>query len=220
MRKVLLLVEGSTEERFAKDVIGPALEPSGLVLIPTILRTKVVPGEKAHKGGVGSYARFVRQVRLLLGDSSAVRVTTLLDYYGLRNDFPGRKHPKGTTPIERVKHVESAMREDVGNPRYHPFLLLHEFEALLFVAPSEIALATQSPQAEAKLQAIRSEFSGSPEQIDDSPVTAPSKRIESVCGNAYVKAVHGPVIAARIGLEAIRRECPHFDSWLQMLEQL
>lgn len=60
MRKVLLLVEGTTEERFVKAVLGPVFEPRGLVLIPTIIKTKVVPGEKPYKGGVGSYARYAR----------------------------------------------------------------------------------------------------------------------------------------------------------------
>jgi len=39
MRKVLLLVEGTTEERFVKAVLGPVFEPRGLVLIPTINKT-------------------------------------------------------------------------------------------------------------------------------------------------------------------------------------
>jgi len=30
--------------------------------------------------------------------------------------------------------------------------------------------------------------------------------------------VHGPVIAARIGLEPIRKECPHFNGWMNKLE--
>ena len=218
MRKVLLLVEGSTEERFAKGVLGPALEPRGLAPIPTIIRTKVVSGETPHKGGIGSYAGYARQMRLLLRDSSAVCVSTLLDYYGLSDDFPGRKDPKGATAMERVKYVELAMQQDISDCRYLPFLLLHEFEALLFVNPGEIARVIQLPQSETKLQEIRFAFPDSPEDIDDSPVTAPSKRIASVCGNAYRKTVHGPVIAARIGLERIRKECPHFNDWMTKLE--
>jgi hypothetical protein len=218
MRKILLLVEGSTEERFAKRVLGPGLEPQGLAVIPTIIRTKIVPGETPYKGGVGSYVRYARQVRLLLQDSSAVCVSTLLDYYGLGEDFPGRKDPKGATAMERVKRVESAMRQDISDSRYFPFLLLHEFEALLFVNPTEIARVIQLPESETKLQEIRSAFSGSPEDIDDSPVSAPSKRIVSVCGSAYKKAVHGPVIAGRIGLKRIRAECPHFHEWMNKLE--
>jgi hypothetical protein len=162
----------------------------------------------------------VRQARLLLRDSSAVCVSTLLDFYGLNDDFPGRTDPSGRTPAERVEHVESAMKRDIPDSRYHPFLLLHEFEALLFVDPGEIARVVQLPQSESRLRGIRSAFPNTPEDIDDSPATAPSKRIASACGNAYKKAVHGPVIAGRIGLAAMRRECPHFDAWLRMLECL
>jgi hypothetical protein len=36
----------------------------------------------------------------------------------------------------------------------------------------------------------------------------------------YDKILHGPLIILEIGLEQIRRECQHFDSWLAELEKL
>jgi hypothetical protein len=36
---------------------------------------------------------------------------------------------------------------------------------------------------------------------------------------AYKKTLHGPTVAALIGLEQIRMECPHFDEWLTKLEK-
>ncbi|MFC4158431.1 DUF4276 family protein [Chitinimonas lacunae] len=36
----------------------------------------------------------------------------------------------------------------------------------------------------------------------------------------YQKTVHGPLIACDIGLDAIRRACPHFNGWLQAMEAL
>ncbi|MCB1953924.1 MAG: DUF4276 family protein, partial [Rhodocyclaceae bacterium] len=59
----------------------------------------------------------------------------------------------------------------------------------------------------------------SPEDINDSPHTAPSKRILATMAG-YQKTFHGPLIACDIGLDAMRRECPHFAGWLQKIEAL
>ena len=55
--------------------------------------------------------------------------------------------------------------------------------------------------------------------IDDSPRTAPSKRVEHLV-RGYEKPLFGPLAALEIGLPTIRRECPHFGNWLERLEQL
>jgi hypothetical protein len=36
---------------------------------------------------------------------------------------------------------------------------------------------------------------------------------------SYKKTLHGPTTAARIGLEQIRKECPHFNDWIKKLEK-
>ncbi|WP_081436174.1 DUF4276 family protein [Magnetococcus marinus] len=59
----------------------------------------------------------------------------------------------------------------------------------------------------------------SPEHINDSPATAPSKRIQTIC-KSYDKVVHGTLIALDIGLESIRQHCPLFDAWIKRLEGL
>jgi len=58
-----------------------------------------------------------------------------------------------------------------------------------------------------------------PEDIDHDPSGAPSKRILAVMPS-YQKTVHGPLIACDIGLDAMRRDCPHFNGWLRKLEAL
>ena len=59
-----------------------------------------------------------------------------------------------------------------------------------------------------------------PEHINDSPLTAPSKRLFTIYDQAYQKTLHGSIVASEIGLAAIRRECQHFDAWLTKLENL
>lgn len=46
---------------------------------------------------------------------------------------------------------------------------------------------------------------------------APSKRIAAVCPS-YNKVIDGVQAAASIGIETIRRECPHFRDWIETLE--
>ena len=220
-KKVLILTEGATEEAFIKQVLASALPK--LWLIPTIVKTKVT-GAKPEKGGSVTYHEFKRQLSLLLRDSSASVVTTMLDYQGLRSDFPGREQPEGHTSATKVMFVEAAMKADVTDVRYMPFLALHEFEALLFVKPETIADVLRRPVLTKPLQNIRGKYPATPEDINDSPLTSPSARIESVCaevcGSARIfqKRTHGPIITARIGLERIRKECPHFNDWMTKLE--
>lgn len=57
----------------------------------------------------------------------------------------------------------------------------------------------------------------SPEEINDSPVTAPSKRV-ALLVPGYQKPLLGLLAVLEIGLDAIRRECPHFRAWLDTLE--
>ena len=58
-----------------------------------------------------------------------------------------------------------------------------------------------------------------PEDINDDPHSAPSKRILTVWPD-YQKTFHGPLIACDIGLDVIRAACPHFSAWLRRLEAL
>ena len=220
-KKVLILAEGPTEEAFIKQVLASALPD--LWLIPTIVKTKVT-GAKPEKGGSVTYHEFKRQLNLLLRDSSASMVTTMLDYQGLRSDFPGRERPGGPTPAARVSFVQAAMKADVTDTRYLPFLALHEFEALLFVKPQVIADVLRRPALAKALQKIRDQFPATPEEINDSHLTSPSARIESACAEVcgspriFQKRTHGPIITARIGLTQIRAECPHFNDWMTKLE--
>lgn len=80
MKRVLVLVEGQTEETFVKRVLGEHLSRFGVYAAPTIAATKRVKSGKKFKGGVVSYARARRDLLRLLGDSGAAAVTTMIDY--------------------------------------------------------------------------------------------------------------------------------------------
>jgi len=217
-KQVLILVEGQTEERFVKDVLSPAFWDKELFLQPKILTTKRVKDGPNFKGGVTNFAKFRNDAQRLLKRARGALVTTMLDYYRLPSDFPGMaSRPPYGTPMQRVTHVENAIAEHFHSPsNFLPFLVLHEFEAWLFSSPAELPRALTEPRKQPEFEAIRKGVA-TPEEINERPGFAPSKQIEKLFP-AYRKTLHGPMIAARIGLERIRAECPHFNDWLMKLE--
>jgi hypothetical protein len=221
MHKVLILVEGQTEERFVKQVLGPYLSEWGVLVVPTIVKTKRTTNSAPDfKGGAVSYGKVKNDIQRLLKDSSAVAVTTMIDFYGLPSDFPGYgTMPTQTDCYARVVHLEHALAQDIAHPKFFPYLQLHEFEAMLFVAPAKIAGHFSEPHKLGGLLQIKAGFNNAPEEIDDGPETAPSKRLVKIFSR-YQKTLHGPLITASIGLEEIQEQCKHFRGWLERLESL
>jgi hypothetical protein len=217
-KRVLILVEGQTEERFVKDVLGPFFFEQELFFHPTILITKKVKDGTRFKGGVTNFAKFENDARRILNSAGGALVTTMLDYYGLPGDFPGMSsRPVRGSPVERVRHVENAVHDHFHSPQnFLPFLVVHEFEAWLFSSTTELPRAVMEPRKQGEFAAIRGSVQ-TPEEINERPEFAPSRRILNLFPS-YKKALHGPITAARIGLRQIRMECPHFDEWMRKLE--
>jgi hypothetical protein len=217
MRRVLALAEGQTEERFIKTVLAPHLQPFGLDIIPKVLLTKKVKAGPDFKGGVTSYHQVTRDLRLLLRDTNAICVTTLIDLYGVPADWPSADVSR--RGVERALLLEAALRRDLEDARLLPFLMVHEFEAILYCEPEQTARALQAPLAVAAALAETKSRYGSPEDINDGKTTHPSARI-AAHWPSYRKVLHGPNVAARIGIRCLRDACPHFAEWLSKLEKL
>ncbi|MDB6054841.1 MAG: hypothetical protein JWN25_2364 [Verrucomicrobiales bacterium] len=217
-KRVLILVEGQTEERFVKDVLGPSFFTKEIFFQATILMTKRVKDGTRFKGGVTNFAKFENDARRLLESAGDALVTTMLDYYGLPSDFPGMdSRPVPGNPLRRVTHVENAMSVHFGSrSNFLPFLALHEFEAWLFSSPTELPRVMTEPGKQIEFESVCSGV-GTPEDINERPELAPSKRITAMFP-AYKKTLHGPTTADRIGLEKIRKECPHFNDWMKKVE--
>jgi hypothetical protein len=99
---------------------------------------------------------------------------------------------------------------------------MHELEALLFSSPTIMASTFETPSLAPSFAEIVRQC-GECEEIDDQSETAPSRRIAKLFP-AYRKGssltAHAPIIAKRIGLDAIRQACPHFSAWMAKLETL
>lgn len=216
----LILVEGQTEEQFVKEVLSPYLSArTGLWLTPTIVVTKVVKSGPNFKGGLNSYDQVRRDVLKVLQDTSAKVITTLFDYYGLPDDFPGMANRPIGTAQQRVDHVQAAFGAVFSNDvRFVPFFALHEFEAWLYSDLGPKVEWIYSGGNLAPLRAARAAVT-TPEEINENYATAPSRRIKGAVPT-FQKTLHGPMAALEIGIDAIRAQCPHFSAWLTRLESV
>lgn len=216
MTRVLVLVEGQTEERFFNQLLAPHLGSLGIAASCTQICTRMEAARRSHRGGHGGHwAHVERDIRNLLRSKPAA-VTTLLDLYGFPRDLPG--HPSQPTASALAAAVEAA----VADPRFFSGILVHEFEALLLTDPAQIVdTAVLQPEQRAKvLSKLQADLaSQAPEAVDGGRETAPSKRLIRIVPD-YDKALHGPRIAESIGLARLRAACPHFDAWLVRVEQL
>jgi len=216
MSRVYILVEGQSEEAFVKELLVPHYSQSGLFLTPIIVSTS--PG---FKGGVVSYAKVKIQILRLCKQDSAAWVTTMFDLYALPGGFPGQAsttYPSHGRGSEKATFLETEMANDIAQANFIPNLMVHEFEALLFSAPAAFGEWTDDTSIVHAFQACVNAC-GSPEDINNSPLTAPSKRILSKMPE-YQKTFHGPLIACEIGIAPMRGQCRHFDGWLRKLESL
>ena len=221
MSRILVHVEGHTEEAFVNQVLAPHLYRVGYADV----RARLVGNarRRSRRGGGRSWAAVRKGILDHLQSDQAALSTTMVDYYGLSRTWPGREGvPHHATLSERAATVERAVLEDISTaighpPRFVPYVVMHEFEGLLFSDPDRFAQSLGKPDLARELQAIRRKFR-TPEDINDSPDTAPSKRVLNLYGG-YRKPVDGIQAMEEIGLDTVRAACPLFDAWIAALEQ-
>ena len=220
MTVIYIICEGPTEVRFVKNVLALELGRRQVFLHPVTI------GSQRKKGGNVTFDRLSRNIRNQLLNNRRAYCSAFIDYYGLPSDFPG-KHSASTKQalsekadtvcnelMIRLEHrIESAPLQ-----RFIPYVQMHEFEGLLFSHPATFATSIGLPELRSDFAEIRNEFE-TPEHINDSSVTAPSKRILELAPG-YEKPLMGVIAATAIGLDRIRQECPLFSAWLATLESL
>lgn len=202
MIRLAIAVEGETEEEFVKNVLAGHLRTTGVEPQPIPL------------GGNITVSKLASEMAKLQWNFD--RVTSLVDFYGFRD--------KGADTPEQLEQrifqeVDRRVSRSWDQSRVFPYIQQHEFEALLFSEVTAFAEAINAPEESvAELRRICCRFD-TPEDINDSSETAPSKRILGVIPR-YKKVVDGSLIAEKMGLNTIRSQCPRFNSWLERLESL
>jgi hypothetical protein len=215
MKNVYIYCEGQTEESFINEILYPYFISRGLAVHPIICTTKHRASEK-YRGGVLHYSKIKRELSILCKQHSNEYVTTMFDYYAMPDDTPGI-HSTDPDLYARIKQIEVAIEEDIAlrNCKFH--FMLHEFEGILFSNPASFALIAEEDVVD-RIQEIRDNYP-TPEHINNSPETAPSKRLQELIPN-YAKIKNGTLLSKDMGIDVIMEQCQHFKSWIEMLAAL
>ncbi len=225
MARLLVHVEGQTEEDFVKEVLSLHLYRAGYSNVSARLLGNA--RQRSHRGSINPWESVREDITNHLKAEQDSLATTMVDYYGLPDSWPGREEAKlQATLADKAASIREALRNDISDQfddafdrrRFVPYVVMHEFEGLLFSDPGKFAQGIGRPELTTQLQSIRNEFT-TPEEINDSPVTAPSKRVLDLYPR-YQKPLVGGQAIREIGLDTIRRECLLFDGWMKELEAM
>jgi Domain of unknown function (DUF4276) len=218
VKRIYICVEGQTEEVFVRQTLAPELLAHNVFATAIIIATKRPASGGKFRGGVTAGTQIHHELQRLLNDRQVAAVTTMFDLYGLPVNTPGLAESAHLTGTQRATAVEAAITQQIADARFRANLQVHEFEALVFAAPTQAQ--ARAGQAVPRLGSLLVEAvaeAGSAELVNDDPETAPSKRLSKLWPG-YVKTLDGPAIVASAGLDRLRVECPHFGQWLSWLE--
>lgn len=227
MTRLLIHVEGQTEEEFVACMIRPHLLAIGFTEVSARL---MGPARKrSNRGGVCGWPTAKAEINRHLSHDKAAFATTFVDFYALPDQgygcWPDRDNCAGLSLNAQSGKLQAAIALDVQNDcgyqianRFVPYVAMHEFEGLLFSDPAAMAEGMGCPNLSDDFQMIRDAFT-TPEHINDSKETAPSKRIIGLLPG-YQKVLQGNLAALEVSLPSIRVQCPIFDAWLSKLEAL
>ncbi len=218
MKRLIIICEGETELEFCKNILFSHFISMSIITEPVLI--------KKSSGGIVAWYHLKNQIETHLKYEPQSFVTTFIDYYGINKNHAFPNWSERLTYIDKsqmLNFVELNMKNDINDKirfRFIPYIQLHEFESLLF---NDInVFKKQIPSNELKnieeLERIIVQYPN-PELINDSSITAPSKRLEKLI-IGYNKPMYGSILAEAIGLQKIRAKCPRFNDWVTKLEQL
>lgn len=198
---VYVICEGESEETFVNIVLDRYLyEKFEFFAKPLLLR------------GTSTYKRLVGKTRDFVSQFHNFIVTSMVDFYGLK-DKPVLKQG---SPDIMASEFEKHYFNDVGRENFVPYISMHEYEAIYFSDPS--VFSVYSPDDVGKAQMILQEFGGNPEAINGGEMTAPSKRIEKF-EPRYRKKSGAKELLKNLTIPDISDKCHHFSGWIQSLEE-
>jgi len=223
MKRIFIIVEGETEERFVRRILYPHFINLGIHLEPELWVTNRKTGSA---GGGRSFDLIENHLRRRIQRYSTdtnVYISTMIDLYR----FPRQGNTVydedvilANSGINKKTLLEEKLYRRFSFYRFIPYIQLHEFEALLYSDISKLVLFYTDKQYEISQLACAT-IGISPEDINDRIETSPSHRIiDTIPVFEKQKATVGPTIADAIGLNLIREKCPEFDKWVKKMETI
>ena len=144
-------------------------------------------------------------------------LTTMFDYVRLHRSFFELPDLPSSSDMPAAEDIEAAMYRALGCPmNFIPYIMKHEFEALLFSTGTNLPnrMNATNEQRTQFLNVLRA--FPNPEEINSRPDQSPFRRIKIIFPK-FSKITHGVSVLERIGVDALRQSCPHFNQWLEQL---
>jgi hypothetical protein len=141
MTRLLVHAEGQTEETFVNEVLRQHLANHGYHYVGARILGNA--RQRTRRGGIRSWSVAKKDLLNHLKQDPGCVVTTMVDYYGLPASgdkaWPGRLTAGSLAVLQKAAAVEAALIADVSadmgadfdSRRFVPFVVMHEFEALL-----------------------------------------------------------------------------------------
>ena len=212
MKQLYIIVEGQTELEFVKSILNPYLSNYNIFNVFAIVIKKT-------GGGFINYVNLRNDILLLLKQQKNIIVSTFVDFYAIPTNMPKYfECQEKTNNYEKLICLEKALKQDINDYRFLPYIQFHEFETLLFSEPNKFSTYYEDDIVE-ELNQIFYSFNQNPEQINDGKDTAPSKRIKKIIPK-YNKVYDGNIMALEIGINKMLEKCQHFATWIDKLKNL
>ena len=215
IRAIYIICEGQTEEEFVNGVLRPYFNSHQIYDVRPILMTT----SKGQKGGDVKYDRLKFNIDKLLNRETDILVTSFIDFFRLKNDFPKFEDAQAIqNKIQRVEFLEQSLAVAIDNPRFIPYIQLHEFEGLLFASKDGFEFLPDLKPANLKSLLSAVNEKENPEELNDGELTAPSKRLEQLIpGFDKNKPFYGGLIAEVNTISAVLDRCLRFKTWVETL---
>ncbi len=215
IRGIYIICEGQSEEEFVNVILRPYFNTHNIYDVRPILMST----SKEQKGGDISFHRLKFNIEKLLLREKDIIVTTFIDFFRLKTDFPSFKETQLIIDkIQRVSALEEALQDIVSQSRFIPYIQLHEFEGLLFASKDGFEFLPDLPPSNLAKLLLAVDERENPELLNDGALTAPSKRLElMIPGFDKNKPFYGGFIAEVNSIEAILERCTRFRMWIEVL---
>ncbi len=209
-KRLYIIVEGQTEQGFVYDLMAPFFLKYGIYVYPVLIQTS-----KGHKGGFVSYQHLKNDInRLLKSQGQDIIVTSFVDFFRCP-ELPDKESWRYISDHRlQVEEMEKAIKRDMDDRRFYPYIQLHEFETVLFSSDIGFKMYNDDIINQQIHQIIESY--PNPEDINSTPEGAPSKRILKIIPD-FDKVTNGILLALEIGIDTILEKCPHFRNWVNTL---
>ena len=111
MVRLLVHVEGQTEENFVNELLGEHLMASGYHDV----RARLAGNPRKQRGGVRSWDGVKRDILAHLKEDRAAINAVMVDYYALPQDWPGRaKSPSMNSTSGKAEYVEAGLLAEIS----------------------------------------------------------------------------------------------------------